>query len=76
MYTIEFFSGLTGYKKNTLYNLCNDLNITGTKGQVKGNPGKALYSKADMDKLLAYQAKVNKGSSKETAVKEVLQEME
>ena len=75
MYTIEFLCSLTGYAKNTLYNLCNDLNITGVKGQVKGNPGKAMYSEVDMKKLLSYQTKVNRGATKEAAVKAILQEL-
>lgn len=72
MYTIEFLCGLTGYSKNTIYNLCNDLGIEGVKGQVKGNPGKAKYSQEDMQKLLRYQTAVKRGVKKEEAIRMAL----
>ncbi len=55
MYTIEQLCELTGYKKNTLYNLCNDLDIDGVKGKIPGNPGKALYDSGDLFILQTYQ---------------------
>lgn len=72
MYTIEFLCGLTGYSKNTIYNLCNDLNIDGVKGQVKGNPGKAMYSQEDMQKILRYQTAVKRGAKKDNAIQAAL----
>lgn len=46
---------ITEYKKNTLYNLCNDLDIDGIKGKIPGNPGKALYSRADLEVIAIYK---------------------
>ncbi len=55
MYTIEELCEATGYKKNTLYNLCNDLDIDGIKGKIPGNPGKALYFELDLLTLKYYK---------------------
>jgi len=62
MYTIEELCELTGYKKNTLYNLCNDLDIDGIKGKIPGNPGKALYYELDLTVLKYYQDMLTKHS--------------
>ena len=73
MFTIEQLCALLGYKKNTIYNLCNDLDIKGTKGQVRGNPGKAVFSEDDMFKLLDYKEFLMKGLSKQEALNKVKQ---
>jgi hypothetical protein len=70
-YTIEFIGAICGYKINTLYNLCNDLSISGVKGKVPGKPGKALYSELDMKKILLYQTLLKKNMAKAKALLEV-----
>ena len=67
MYDIEQMCEFTGYKKNTLYNLCNDLDIDGIKGRIPGNPGKALYSRNDLLLIATYQDYL-KNNSKSIAI--------
>ena len=70
--TIEELMELTGYSKNTIYALCNSLDITPIRGQIKGNAGKGLYTLEDLDRLLQYKKLVNSGKSKNEAITEVL----
>lgn len=72
MYDIEQLCEFTGYKKNTLYNLCNDLNIDGIKGKIPGNPGKALYSSGDLFIIQTYQSFLS-GNTKAVAIEKTLE---
>jgi len=72
MYDIEQLMELTGYKKNTLYNLCNDLDIDGIKGKISGNPGKSLYSEQALLLIYKYQGLLIKHSRKD-AIRIVLE---
>ena len=63
---------LTGYSKNTIYNLSPKLGIKPKKGLIEGAPGKGSYSKEDLDKLLKYKDLISQEYSKEAAYAEVL----
>jgi len=55
MYPIETVEELTGYSKNTLYNLTSELNIKPFKNRVVGNPSKGVYDSKALDALLLYR---------------------
>lgn len=72
MYEIEQLINLTGYSKNTIYTLSVSLKIKPVKGQVKGNPGKGVYSEVDLKKLLLYRELIENGITKDAAYAKVL----
>ena len=72
MYSIEEILKITGYSKNTVYNLCPNLDIRPVKGLVKGLPGKGMYSREDVTKLLEYKSLIDQKYSQEDAYAEIL----
>jgi len=55
MYTLEILSDLTGYSKNTLYNLTCEMGIKPYKNRIKGNPSKGVYDDRALESLLLYK---------------------
>lgn len=55
MFTIETLEDLTGYSKNTLYNLTCEMGIKPYKNRIKGNPSKGVYDDKALEALLLYK---------------------
>jgi len=73
MYTIETIEILTGYSKNTIYNLTSLISIKPFKNRIPGNPSKGTYNEKALEALLYYKKLTQEQQiNKKEAVKMVL----